>query len=149
MTPSDSATALVDFAQQRGCALESATPAPGIEAMLQYFQQIRPESNVVEGSGDMLLFQWGIYRFGGSPSFRLNLTRQFIELIEEEEVMSQLGLTFHYPVSAEAEAFGKKSRWCESLAGIDDMIVFITQSAPYIALKDARPERVEIEWSPT
>ncbi len=151
MTPSDSSEALVDFARQRGTNLKSATLSQGIDAMIHFFRDIRPEARIVEGAGDMLLFQWGVYRFSERPSFQLNLTRQFIELVEEEgedeEVMSQLGLTFHFPITAAMEAFGKQNRWCESLAGVDDLIAFITKSAPYIALKDARPERVEAEWS--
>lgn len=150
MTPSESSEALADFARQRGINLESATPSQGIDAMIHFFRDVRPESRIVEGAGDMILFQWGVYRFSGSPSFQLNLTRQFIELVEEEgedeEVMSQLGLTFHFPATAAMEAFGKQNRWCESLAGVDDFVAFITKSAPYVSLKDARPERVETEW---
>ncbi|MFZ2324630.1 MAG: hypothetical protein WAV89_13150 [Ignavibacteriaceae bacterium] len=151
MTPSESSEALVGFASQRGINLASATPGQGIEAMIHFFREIRPGSPIVEGAGDMLLFQWGVYRFSGSPSFQLNLTRQFIELVEEEgedeEVMSQLGLTFHFPAAGAMEAFGEQNRWCESLAGVDDFVAFITKSAPYMALKDARPEHIEAEWS--
>lgn len=150
MTPSESSEALVDFARQRGISLEGAIPSQGIDAMIHFFREVRPESRMIESAGDMLLYQWGVYRFSGSPSFQLNLTRQFIELIEEEgedeEVMSQLGLTFHFPATEAMEAFGKQNRWCESLAGVDDFASFITKSAPYVALKDARPERVEAEW---
>jgi hypothetical protein len=150
MIPSDSSAALVDFARHRGVALESVTPAQGIDAMIQFFRGVRPETPVVEGAGDMLLYQWGVYRFSGRPSFQLNLTRQFIEQIEqegeEEEVVSQLGLTFHFPVSAATEALGKQNRWCETLDGLDGFVHFIIQSAPYVALRDLKPERVEAEW---
>lgn len=151
MIPSESSVALIDFARLRGVALRSGTPAQGIDAMIRFFRDVRPETAVVEGAGDMLLYQWGIYSFSGSPSFQLNLTRQFIELVEEEgeeeEVMSQLGLTFHFPVSPATEALGEQNRWCESIEGLDDFVRFITQSAPYVALRDARSERVEAEWS--
>jgi len=150
MIPSESTAALIDFARQRGVVLESATPAQGIDAMIQFFRAVRPMTALVEGAGDMLLYQWGVYRFSGSPSFQLNLTRQFIELVEEEgeeeEVMSQLRLTFHFAVSPISEALGKQNRWCESMNSLDDFSRFITLSAPYAALRDSKPERVGIEW---
>jgi hypothetical protein len=151
MNPSESAEALMDFAALRGFTLESATPAQGIDAMIRFFQEVRPDSRIVEGAGDMLLYQWGVHDWGQGPSFQLNITRQFIELVEEEggdeEVMSQLGLTFHFPPSEQVNAFGVKNRWCESLGCIADLNVFIAESAPYVALKDSRPERVEVSWS--
>jgi hypothetical protein len=148
MTPSDSATAFTKFALLRGCAPENATPAQGIDAMIAFFQEVRPDSQIVEGSGDMLLYQWGVHDWGEGPSFQFNITRQFIEIDEEdEEIMSQLGLTFHFPPTEQVKAFGVKNQWCESVDDIAELIAFITQSAPYIALKDSRAERIEVSWS--
>lgn len=118
--------------------------------MIRFFQEVRPDSRIVEGAGDMLLYQWGVHDWGQGPSFQLNITRQFIELVEEEgedeEVMSQLGLTFHFPPSEQMKAFGDQNRWCESLGGVADLAAFVAESAPYVALKDSRPERVEVSW---
>ena len=52
--------------------------------MIRFFQEVRPDSRIVEGAGDMLLYQWGVHDWGQGPSFQLNITRQFIELVEEE-----------------------------------------------------------------
>jgi hypothetical protein len=151
MTPEQSAEALISFAGQCGCDLNGSTPAEGIDAMLRFFREMRPEGRLSEDVGDMLLYQWGIYRFSGSPSFQLNLTRQFIELVEEEredeEVMSQLGLTFHFPPTDAMQALGAQNRWCESVEDVDDLLAFITRSVPYVTLKDQRATRVEIQWS--
>ena len=151
MTPADSARVFVEFAQLRGPALKSATPAQGIDAMIRFFKTVRPSRVVRKSAGDMLLYQWGVYDWGQGPSFELNITRQFIELVEEEgeeeEVMSQLSLTFHFTPSDEMNAFGKKNQWCESETALTEFVIFIHQSAPYLALKDSAAERVEVNWS--
>jgi hypothetical protein len=148
MTPADSAKVFTEFAELRGTTLKGATPAQGIEAMICFFKDVRPQSPVVEDSGDMLLYQWGLYDWGQGPSFQLNITRQFIEVIEEEEVMSQLGLTFHFAPSDEIKAFGNKNQWCETKSALNEFATFIQQSAPYVALKDSAAKRIEVKWSP-
>jgi len=149
MTPFDSAAEFADFATRRGFALETATPAQGFDAMIAFFQEVGPASQIVEGEGDMLLYQWGVHDWGEGPSFQFNITRQFIEIEEDEEqVMSPLGITFHFPPSDEAKAFGVQNQWCESIDGVAELIDFISQSAPYAALKDSRADRVEVSWSP-
>jgi hypothetical protein len=146
MIPADSANAFTEFAELRGAALKGATPAQGIEAMICFFRDIQPESPVVEG-GDMLLYQWGSYDWGNGPSFQLNITRQFIEVIDEEEVMSQLGLTFHFAPSDQMKAFGAKNQWCETKGVLTEFVVFIHQSAPYLTLKDSAAKRIEVNWN--
>src|SRR5215207_8394154 len=104
MSPSESSTAFSKFAEQRGVNLPSSNPGTGISTMLQFFEEIHPTGRIVRGA-DWLLYQWGCYGWGVGEHFELDITRQFVERMkvegEDEEVISQLKMTFFYPASAQ------------------------------------------------
>ena len=117
--------------------------------MLRFFEEVRPAGRSVRGA-DWLLYQWGCYDWGRGEHFELNITRQFVERTkvdgEDEEVISQLGVTFSYPVSDRAKEFGKQNRWCRSKSELSSFREFIQKSAPFVALKDSSPLRVHVQW---
>lgn len=117
--------------------------------MLRFFEQVRVDAPLEE-DGDMLLFQWGAYDFAGERTFQLELVRQFIVTDEDEGqgVMSQLRLTFHFPVTKATRGFGADDFWCDNLAGLGEFEAAIHASPCFRALKDVAPSRVSIDWSP-
>lgn len=60
--------------------------------------------------GDGVLAQFGTFDFNGVPEFSADLTRQFIE-VDDEDVMWQLRCTFHWSPSAATEALGSGDLW--------------------------------------
>lgn len=133
-------------------------PGTAIEAMLDFYRDIRAEDVNVHEDGDMLLFQWGVY---GGSSFQYDITRQFISGAGcDDNAYHQLSLTLHYDAGLAAEAIGSGNRWCQRPQaadvgtvwrlvgdiGIDAFQDFIATS-PATAYAKARPtRRVELSF---
>jgi hypothetical protein len=146
MTPSDSASAFAEYAEFSEEALRRTPPGIGIGAMLKFYCAIRSDYPLVHDS-DMLLYEWGTFDFGCGPSFQIGITRQFIEANPEDEqgLMSQLHLTFHFTPSLSSE-FGRGSRWCKSRSDLDAFAAFVRSTPPYMTLSDSIANRVELDW---
>jgi hypothetical protein len=149
MTPAESLDAFAQFAQKRGVSPSSSNASQGVAAMLQFFEDVRPDRTVIRGA-DWLLFQWGCYDWGQGEHFEIDVTRQFVERVkvegEDEEVISQLSLRYSYSVSEQTKAFGKGNRWCRSKSEIPSFRDFIDKTAPFNLLKDSSPLRVHVHW---
>ncbi|MGE0430938.1 MAG: hypothetical protein AB7K09_00545 [Planctomycetota bacterium] len=98
--------------------------------MLEFYRDVRAVGCDLEADGDMLLAEWGVSTFGRGPAYQFTITRQFIVADGEDDVISQLQLTFRYPVG-EGAATG--NRWC---ATPDDVDTFAGVIAPVL---DALP----------
>lgn len=151
MNPSESSASFTQFAKRVGVDLASSVPGVGIPIMLRFFQEVRPTAKIADG-GDSLLYQWGCYDWGQGEHFELNITRQFIARTkvdgEDDDVISQLALTFSYPASNQTRAFRNQDRWCRSTSELAAFRGFIDKSNPFVSLKDSAPLRVQVEWSP-
>jgi hypothetical protein len=107
--------ALEEFEQHlRRSGQEGApsTLAGGIERMSAFYRDVRADEIDVESDGDMLLFQWGTYDWGQGLMFEVDITRQLILGVGEDDDIWHLHLTYRFPPSEELLAMGKGNRWC-------------------------------------
>lgn len=143
MTPTESLAAFNKFAASRGVELSSGAPREGLEAMLAFFETQRAE-NCDGPDADMLLYQWGTYDWGNGRHFEINITRQFIESgLEDDDAISQLGLTYKFSPSQEFDALAEGNRWCRAAGELASFRAFVLASAPFVAVADARPSSVD------
>lgn len=148
MIPSESEAAFLRFLDSSGLKLKSLRPAKGLHAMLDFYRSIRPAKiSPSAHSGDLLMYQWGVFDWGGGPRFELDIRRQFVEEIREDDqgLMSHLSLTFHFLPDG-LNALGKGCRLCESLDHLDEFAQFIHDSSPYRELGDSIPAFVQVNW---
>ncbi len=147
MHPSDS---LSEFeARLRAAALTGAgLNAPeAARQMLAFYQEVRAENCMEEEDGDMLLYQWGTPEWEEETGFQFNLTRQFIEPgTEDEDGISQLSLTLHYPSSDALADLGADNHWCESPEKLGEFESFIHESPAYGAVSALQPLKVTLMW---
>jgi hypothetical protein len=74
----------------------------------------------------MLLFQWGKSDGRNSQQFEVNLTRQFIAEIDEDDANTyQLSLTYYYDVSSELKNINSGNKWSDDFDLVDDFINYI------------------------
>ena len=88
------------------------TPRAGVERMMAFYRDIRADDVDLESDGDMLLFQWGTYDWGGGELFEIDITRQLIAEGGEDEDIWQLHLTYRFSPSQALRALGKGNSWC-------------------------------------
>lgn len=139
MRPDESEGALT---KRLGRPLEALTARRALRAMLGFYVGQRAEDVDVDEDGDMLLFEWGVYGFTGPESFQFTLTRQFIVTGEDEPY--QLHLTLHFDPDDALRAIPGGSRWCRSPGESSAFGQFVESSAPFNAVADAEPSRVEL-----
>jgi hypothetical protein len=133
--------------KQSGKPLSSLTPAQGMRLMLDFYRDIRADGCDLEGDGDMLLFQWGVYDSDAGRSFQFDLTRQFmLEDCEDDDGMTQLSLTFHFEPSPKLEALADGNQWCHAPDGLGEFETFITGSSAYGSVATASPKNVTLNF---
>ncbi|MBI3561581.1 MAG: hypothetical protein HY080_07700 [Gammaproteobacteria bacterium] len=147
MKPDESPTAFASFAASRAVSLSDCTPRQGVDLMFCFYQTVFPIGSQ-EPDGDMLLFQWGTYDWGAGRHFELNITRQFIEQdLQDDDVISQLSLTFRFEPSAERDALGEGNRWCGGPTEFEIVREFTLSSASFLAVADKKAVAVElVHW---
>lgn len=146
MTPSGSAAAFRAFAAAYGIELTRSTPRDGLERMFAFYESTRAAG--CDGpDGDMLLFQWGTYDWGEGRFFEIGITRQFIEqgIDEDDDVMSQLSLTYRFEPTPAREALGDGNRWCNGVEELPAFRSFVLSCAPFVALADTSPLAVVLD----
>jgi len=115
--------------------------------MFAFYQAVQAQG--CEGpDADMLLFQWGTYDWGTGRHFSLNITRQFIEAdLEDDDAISQLGLTFRFEPTAALEALGAGNRWCDGPTEFDIVKAFALSHPAMLAVGDDGTAVVELAHS--
>lgn len=91
---------------------------------------------------DMLLFQHGVYDWGAGEYFELDLTRQFIQGVDET---IQISSTFYFEPNEQLRAIGSETHWCRSLNELDDFVAQIQGSEAYIACRKIPPRNIKVE----
>jgi hypothetical protein len=126
--------------------LSRLAPDTGFSEMFAFYRDVRPVDCLsVEEDGDMLLYQWGTYDWGNGKYFNLNLTRQFIvEGLEDDDAISQLGLTFLYEPSSMLQELEQGNRWCHSPAELAAFEQFVFASNAYRLGLGLTPVKVEL-----
>jgi hypothetical protein len=140
MHPQNSVKAFTDFAAERGVTVSESTPRLGIELMFAFYQSVTPDG-CEPNDGDMLLFQWGTYDWGTGENFEIGITRQFIELAEEDdEAISQLSLVYRFEPTDELKSIPAGDRWCDGPSEFDLLREFAL-SSPQVASVESRVVR--------
>jgi hypothetical protein len=154
--PEDAPPVFKAFLAARGMHLESMVPRDAIDAMLDFFRTQRFEFNGM----DWLLFQYGTYDWGEGRYFELDITRQLAvdqdwddDADEDDDAydgegMWQLSLTCFFAPAPALDDLKSDNRWCESDSpeAVAEFETFIRTSAPYLALADAKPARVDLDF---
>lgn len=118
-----------------------------MDLVLAYFQEVQFESADIENDGDMMLFEYGTYDWGQGKFFQIGLTRQLIEMHEDDEEqedhMYQLRVTLFYNPT-EFETVGDFNKWSSTCSSLNDFKDVIINSAGYQAALNRNPVRLEI-----
>jgi len=134
-----------EFAAGRGHDVERLDAATCVDLMTAWYELERCDEVDMSQDGDMLLFEWGTYDWGGR-SFRVSLTRQFIiaSMDGDDEGFWQLCCELHYPVTEATEALGSGNQWCDSPDGLDGFRSFIAGTAADAYARPHLPMKVEL-----
>jgi hypothetical protein len=150
------------FLNQKGLSEHALSLRDGIEAMFDFYRDMRANGCLLEKEEDMLLFQWGTYDWGEGKHFSVDLTRQLIfhvptedELAEDEpaedetaedEDFWQLSLTFEFEPIDQLRALGRGNKWCDSLTELDEFRQYVLRSAPFTAGTQYHARRMTLEY---
>ncbi len=147
MKPSQSTSAFSNFAESRGVDLKNSTAHEGIALMFDFYHSVSPQG-CGGPNGDMLLFQWGTYDWGSGKHFQVDITRQFIEEnLEDDDAISQMNLTYLFPLLPEHESIGSGNRWCDGPTEYDLVRAFALNSPALAAVRELTPVSVELGHS--
>jgi hypothetical protein len=141
MRSADALHELERLLASRGTSITTVSVRDGIDAMIEFYREVRADDCVVDADGDMLLFQWGTYNLGNGPSFELDITRQFIREGGEDEDIWQLSLTFVFP----PKELERGECWCQAPAELDEFVAFVRSHAAFAAALESAPLRVELD----
>lgn len=133
------------------------TAAELIAEMLTFYAEQRADGVDLEGDGDMLLFQFGVFDWGDGEKFELDITRQFLVPEDpdpdddDEEFFGdaepwQLNLTMRFAPTDELRALDGDEIWCHAPDGVDAFRSTIEASAAYQTLSQCVPDEVEISY---
>lgn len=118
-----------------------------MDLVLVYFQEVPFETADAENDGDMLLFEYGIFDWGQDKFFQIGLTRQLIEMRDDEEEdedhMYQLRITLFYRPTG-FEPVGDFNKWSSDCSNLKDFKDVIVNSAGYQEALIRKPVRLEI-----
>ena len=120
-----------------------------IAAMFDFYAEQRAEDVNIDHDGDMLLYSWGKYRCFGLDTFFVDITRQFIiadDNGEDDDEPYQLGLTLHFPPTDALRQLKSGDKWCESPDELAAFRQFVESSAPFKAVSDTIPSRVDLRF---
>ena len=130
---------------KRGLEISRLTPGAGLDAMLSFYRDVRTDDADPEGQGDMLLYQWGAYNWGGQGKrFELDITRQLVTGEGEDDDIWQLHLTFRFEPTAELQALGAGNRWCQSPDELDEFTRFVVAHPAKVAVENRSDASVEL-----
>jgi hypothetical protein len=151
MNPKNAKKDLENRIQQIGKSTADLLPAEGVRLMLDFYREVRADGcKGPDQNGDMLLVQWGNYDWGQGPSFQFDLTRQFIVdsqvNADNDDVIAQLSLRFHFPPSTSLHAIKSGNRWCQAPEELDNFEAFIASHEAYLAARDCRAAKVVLHF---
>ena len=130
--------------QASGLTIGGLSVPGAVTQVLSFYREVRVADCALDADGDMLLFQWGVYDWGGGPSFQFDLTRQFISGVDDDAIR-QLSLVLQFAPSEQLRALTPGNRWCHSPAQLPEFETFVRRSEAYLAVVEAMPDRVEFD----
>ena len=107
----------------------------GFETMLDFYRDERASGCALDRDDDMLLFQWGTYlrhRLDGTVDevSNLDLTRQLIYGVGEDDDIWQLAVTFEFNPT-EFRSLKSGNKWCHSLEELPQFREYVLASDPF------------------
>lgn len=103
-------TSMLDHAGVRPGKAVAADVLTTVEVFRRFAAIPVDDAASPEDDGDGILAQYGTFGFDGVLEFWADLTRQFIE-VDDEDVMWQLRCTLHWTSTVETEALGSGVLW--------------------------------------
>ena len=147
MHPSESAATFRNAIAASGTTLEDLNAVQALAQLLAFYRNVRAEGCDQNEEEDTLIWKWGTYVQGETPSFQVELIRCFIEPgTEDEDGMSQLSLTLRFAPSETLQALGRGSYWCGSPAESQGFESAVLASPAYHAAVGLKPRSAELEW---
>ncbi len=135
-----------DFAARRGVGTERLSAAEALDLMVGFYREVRADDCDSDADGDMLLFQWGIYEWGGGESFTYGITRQLSPQEDGEDFIGQLSLTLGFPPSESLREIGTGNRWCYHPAELDEFLSFVEGSGVTRAVSGLGPATTSLAY---
>lgn len=146
--PRDSRARFADFIASAEVGFPSLDVPAALRVLCDFYRTVPADGcRSQDEDGDMLLCQWGVHDWGHGESFEFDFVRQFNRAdADDDDAISQLQLTLYFPASEVLQGLGAGHRWCSEYGELDAFEAAVSGSAPYRALADATPERVELRW---
>ncbi|MGW0637661.1 hypothetical protein [Nocardia salmonicida] len=128
-----------------GRALDNLDAITAIGSMTMFYAYHRVADVDLDDDGDMLLFQWGIY---GSDQqvFVYDITRQVITGSGDDDGISQLSPTLHYPITATSQSLGNGSGWCPHLEQAETFLALIAYHPATTHVGSTHPYRTQVTF---
>jgi len=115
--------------------------------MFAFYRDVRATNCDLDDSGDMLLFQWGLYDLGEGEHFLIDLTRQFIDSrLEDDDAISQLHLSFLHIPEPKLLVIETGDRWCASPAELQSFEEFVWSNPALVETRSLKLHRVTLEY---
>jgi len=148
LKPENSLEVFNEIVRSNGVDILQCTPQVGFNQMFYFFEKVVPVGCLEDEA--RLLFQWSCFKRGQDEFYRLDLTRQFIESrAPDDDIISQLSLTFCYWPDDVLRKLGHQSVWFEEVDGIDHFRQFVFSSPAYLSVAVKKPVQVELQFSYT
>lgn len=147
MKPTESVEKLTEYANLSGVAMLNCAPQNGFEQFFSFHEKVKADG-CEDPESDMLLFQWGAYDWGKGKFFEMNITRQFSEcVLEDDNAISQLSLTFKYEPTAALEAIGAGNAWSDGPIASDTFPEHVFRSPAFLAARELDAKHIElVHW---
>lgn len=115
-----------NYLKEKGFKEKSLSLSNLPELFINYYQKVNFDGFSKDDDSDMLLFQYGTYRWQEERYFQINFTRQLYETLEDEcHEIYQLGITFFYSPQSFLDiiSFNKWSYDFSDLADFQNVMV--------------------------
>ncbi len=149
MLPKQSEEAFRRFLGNSRLGTATLDLASGFEQAVSFYENVTADGIQSEPDADMLLYQWGTYDWlGAGETFQINLTRQFVaSFADEDETMSQLLLTFHYPTTDATITLNSGERWLgNGRRGLAEWSEYVRAGVVFKEFAVVVPDNVELRW---
>ena len=147
MNPKHALETFRSFLAAKGLNEGSLSPKDGIQAMLDFYREVRADGCTFDEDADMLLFQWGTYDWGSGEHTEVDITRQlFLSEDAEDEDIWQLSLTFRFEPDDGLRSLRSGDRWCGSDEELQAFAEMIEGSDAYQATASRAPEHTELRY---
>jgi hypothetical protein len=146
MTPANARAVLEHRVRQAGVSVGDLTLAQGLRVMMEFYRDVRAEGCVVGNEGDMLLFESAITNSGGGFILRCGFARQFTmgEAEDQDPEISQVLLTFDFPIALAPESPLSDSYWCDAPDSLAEFKAVVEATAGFRAARELRPSQVAL-----